>query len=82
MDFKKKSSNPRMSNSDGVYASEVKLKDCVTLRDNFAGLVNQRFISNQKYSEMFSGNNDFPIPYFTAKLSYEIVDAMINIRSL
>jgi len=77
-----KPSNPRMSNPDGVYASEARLEDCVTLRDTFAGLALQGFVSNRKYSEMFSGNNGFPIPDFIAKTAYEIADAMLKIRSL
>jgi len=54
----------------------------MTLRDYFAGLALQGFVSNRQYSEMFSGNNGFPIPDFIAKTAYEIADAMLKIRSL
>jgi hypothetical protein len=77
---KEKVSNPRMTNPDGMYASEARGEDCVTLRDDFAGKAMQGFLSNPQYSVMFSGNNGCPVPDYIATLAYEIADEMLKAR--
>jgi hypothetical protein len=73
----KKPSNP------DLYKGNIQLtEDRVTLRDYFAAKGMQGFISNTKYSAMFSGNNDQPVPEFIAEISYQIADAMLKHREL
>lgn len=74
----KKPSNPRMSNLDGVYASEARLEDCVTLRDHFAGLALQAMISNPNIKRPNQKKSEF-IEF--SKRAYQYADAMIEFRS-
>jgi hypothetical protein len=73
METNKKPSNPRMHNPDGLYASEARLEDCVTLRDYFANSAMQGLISNFK--------GDVSANYETiAIVSYKLADAMLKQR--
>jgi hypothetical protein len=72
--------NPRVHNSDGVYASEARLEDYVSLRDHFAGLAMNSIIYSNYY-EKYTGNNGLPVPEFIAQQSYLIADAMLKERS-
>lgn len=74
----KKPSNPRMSNPDGVYASEARLEDCFTLRDHFAGLAMQAMINNPNIKRPDENKSDF-ITF--SKRAYQYADAMIEFRS-
>lgn len=67
-----KPSNPRMYNPDGIYASQARGEDCVTLRDYFAAKAMIYFI------EANHGNfcdND-------ASQIYYIADTMLKQREL
>lgn len=78
-------SNPRMSNPDGVYASEARAEDYFSLRDHFAGLAMQSLLSQPNIGEilklsgakqMIDGDNAISIT------SYRISDAMLFQRSV
>ena len=49
METKEKPSNPRMTNPDGMYASEARAEDCFSLRDHYAGLAMQGLLANPQY---------------------------------
>lgn len=74
-----KPSNPRMSNPDGVYASEARLEDCVTLRDEIAMRAMQGHLSSE-YGILHSSDkhNDAML----CIRFYEFADAMLEARSL
>jgi len=74
-DNSKKPSNPRMKNLDGVYASEARLEDCVTLRDHFAGQIIMGIYSASKERA------DLDKPKAWVELAYEIADTMLIERS-
>jgi hypothetical protein len=74
----KKPSNPRMHNPDGMYASEARSEDCVTLRDHFAGLAMQAMINNPNIKRPDERKSDFII---FSKRAYQYADAMIEFRS-
>jgi hypothetical protein len=77
----KKPSNPRMHNPDGMYASEARNEDFVSLRDYFANSAMQSIIS--KGLETQSQNWNFgDIINELAKDSYRIADAMLKQREL
>lgn len=80
-----KPSNPRMSNPDGVYASEARLEDCVTLRDNFAGLALQALLSQPNIGMVLQDLKCASMGEADEQISitcYRIADTMLNIRSL
>lgn len=80
METNKKPSNPRMHNPDGLYASEARLEDCVTLRDYFANSAMQGYLSSHAHPEAsnpLNGRYDE-----MAKESYSIADAMLKQREL
>lgn len=74
-----KPSNPRMSNPEGVYASEARLEDCVTLRDEIAMRAMQGYLSSE-YGILHSSDkhNDAML----CIRFYEFADAMLEARSL
>jgi hypothetical protein len=73
-----KPSNPRMSNPDGVYASEARLEDCVTLRDNFAGIALQGILNN---GLKINDESKVLEAYEAVSLNaYLIADAMLKVR--
>ncbi len=80
----KKQSNPRMHNPDGMYASEVRLEDCVTLRDCFANSAMKAMLSNQELFLAILKNNDSSISGNEAisKSAYNTADAMLKQREL
>jgi hypothetical protein len=76
----KKPSNPRMHNPDGLYASEARLEDCVTLRDYFANSAMQSIVGgglNVKNEEAILEAYDY-----VAKNAYLLADAMLKQREL
>lgn len=80
----KKPSNPRMHNLDGMYASEARQEDYVSLRDYFANSAMQAMLSNQ---DLFLGiikNADSSISGNEAisKSAYSTADAMLKQREL
>ena len=84
----KKPSNPRMTNPDGVYASEARLEDCVTLRDYAHVHFMSAIISNSDtMREITKTYNSAPkdkridFEELVAKLSFSYADAMIKVRS-
>ena len=77
----KKPSNPRMHNPDGMYASEARLEDCVTLRDYFAnsamqGLLSSYIGSSDVYSDIRFKSEEI------SKRVYQLADAMLKQREL
>ena len=74
----KKPSNPRMTNPDGMYASEARLEDYFDLRDHFAGLAMQGMLSNPSMFDILNGNAN----EIASRLSYELADAMLKQREL
>jgi hypothetical protein len=76
----KKPSNPRMHNPDGMYASEARSEDCVTLRDIFANSAMQSILSA---GITVKTEADVLEAYdYAAKNSYLIADAMLKQREL
>jgi hypothetical protein len=63
-----------MHNPDGMYASEARNEDCVTLRDLFAAKAMQGFLSDiSKFTTIASHE-------CCAKEAYELADAMLKQR--
>ena len=75
----KNPSNPRMTNPDGMYASEARNEDCVTLRDHYAGLAMQAMINNPNIKRPDEKKSDFIV---FSKRAYQYADAMLEVRSL
>jgi hypothetical protein len=75
----KKISNPRMSNPDGMYASEARAEDYYSLRDHFAG----QYLQGHLASEYYAGQNTSKENLIgIAKCAYFFADAMLEVRSL
>jgi sigma54-dependent transcription regulator len=70
-------SNPRMSNPDGVYASEARLEDCVTLRDEIAMRALQGHLASEYYAGMNSNKENL---LGIARTMYLFADAMLEVR--
>jgi hypothetical protein len=84
----KKISNPRMSNPDGMYASEARLEDCVTLRDyahvHFMSAIISNADTMREITKTYnSSQKDKRIDFeeLVAKISFSYADAMLKIRS-
>ena len=73
----KKPSNTRMHNPDGMYASEARSEDCVTLRDIFANSAMQGIMSNSSVFGVKTMYNDD-----IARLAYSIADELLKQREL
>ena len=67
---KAKDINPRMTNPDGMYASEARSEDCFTLKDHYAGLAMQYFID--------ANNGNFS--QSDAKQAFYIAETMLEVR--
>lgn len=75
----KKPSNPRMHNPDGMYASEARNEDFVTLRDEIA----MRALQGHLASEYYTGQNTSEENLIgIAKNMYSFADAMLKIREI
>ena len=77
METNKIPSNPRMSNPDGVYASEARLEDCVTLRDEIAMRAMQGHLASE-YGVMV--HSDDYNRKALAQEFYKIADEMLKVR--
>ena len=62
--------NPRMTNPDGMYASDARSEDCFTLKDHYAGLAMQYFID--------ANNGNFS--QSDAKQAFYIAETMLEFR--
>jgi hypothetical protein len=76
----KKPSNPRMHNPDGMYASEARNEDFVSLRDYFANSAMQGMIST--FNDKTSFDTFKHCAEDLAITSYQIADAMLKQREL
>lgn len=86
----KKPSNPRLHNPDGMYASEARNEDCVTLRDIFANSAIQKPVITKprgifNYIKWFFGlsyrGNNLTAEVI-AQNAYCVADAMLKEREL
>jgi len=68
-----------MTHPDGMYASEARSEDYVSLRDHFAGLAMQGFASNTEWSRTVNDDWDDYVERMTTG-AYEIADAMLKAR--
>ena len=76
----RKPSNPRMHNPDGMYASEARNEDCVTLRDIFANSAMQAIMSK---GITISGESEVKEAFeYLSKTAYLLADAMLKQREL
>ena len=77
METNKIPSNPRMTNPDGVYASEARLEDCVTLRDEIAMRAMQGHLASEYGAMVHSDDYNRKA---LAQESYKIADMMLEAR--
>jgi hypothetical protein len=73
-----KPNNPRMTHPDGMYASEARSEDFVSLRDEFAKSAMQGMISNRGMYDVITESAIKSL----SKESYLIADAMLKQREI
>ncbi len=74
-----KPSNPRMHNSDGMYASEARAEDYVSLRDHFAGLAMSGHLASKYGAGVYCTKQNMD---YLARGFYEMADSMLKAREL
>lgn len=79
METNKIISNPRMSNPDGMYASEARAEDYFSLRDHFAGLAMQGYVASEYGAGIHCDREDMQ---YLASSFYDMADAMLKQREL
>ena len=73
-----KPSNPRMHNVDGMYATEARAEDFVSLRDTFAGIALQGILNN---GLKINDESKVLQAYEAVSINaYLLADAMLKVR--
>ena len=72
-----KISNPRMNNTDGIYASEERTEDFYSLRDFFAGSFLQGYLASEYYAGINTSKENI---IEIAKTAYLFADTMLEVR--